>query len=605
MKVPEQEDRRMATQEKTRRLRRQLHSIPGRTVAFLIPMLALLLAAVAWVNHASQEALRDKIVASSEAQVSAAIGQLTYSLDRTMAIQRDLIYDSDVNRLGVTPGYFTQPQKIQAMLRVIWSMSLLAESSPFIQEAAFLAPSIGRVITNVEVNSLSEAEFQRTNEQYLSQGQTFTEMDGKLYLLMPYPSYRYYLDKNGASYFIRAQVDQQALTDFLASHIVSSDEALLLFRDGGELVASVNPEAAAYDLNALFQQARQSSAFDYTDARRGQYLVSAVQGGSGEHPLTLVKLQPYQRAFSVLNSQKHFFVALFILVIVINLLYMLHLWHVIYKPLNKLSKAFEQVERGDFSIRIHHSRDDDFAEIYHSFNHMSERLGDLIEQVYMQTIRTQRAELKQLQSQINPHFLYNNLFMIRSLAQLGDTDMIETLAADLGEYFRYINRTGSQEVPLSMEADHARHYAKLQDMRFSSRIHLAFDPLPEEMKDVIVPRLVLQPLIENAYQHGLKDTMSGGELHVGFQAEGWDAVIVVEDNGPGVTEALIRELTASLSNPDVVETTGMINIHRRLLLRFGAPYGLAFSVSPLGGLRVEMRLPMDGGEMRDAQSADC
>ena len=249
----------MATQEKTRRLRRLLHSIPGRTVAFLIPMLALLLAAVAWVNHASQEALRDKIVASSEAQVSAAIGQLTYSLDRTMAIQRDLIYDSDVNRLGVTPGYFTQPQKIQAMLRVIESMSLLAESSPFIQEAAFLAPSIGRVITNVEVNSLSEAEFQRTNEQYLSQGQTFTEMDGKLYLLMPYPSYRYYLDKNGASYFIRAQVDQQALTDFLASHIVFPDEALLLFRDGGELVASVNPEAAAYDLNALFQQARQSS----------------------------------------------------------------------------------------------------------------------------------------------------------------------------------------------------------------------------------------------------------------------------------------------------------------------------------------------------------
>ena len=584
------------------RIRKYLHTIPGRTAAFLVPMLLLLLAAAAWVNHSSQTVLQKEILAWNDAQASAAIGQLTLSLDRTMTIQRDLLYDSDINRLGVTPGYFTQAQKIRSMLRVMERMNQLANSSPFIQSASFLAPAIERVISDSEVSPLSKADYQRMNDAYLAEGKAFVELDGEYELLMPYPPYQSYLKENGASYMICVKVDRQAVTSFLASHSAMKDEALFLFAEDGNLVCSVNEGAADCDLEQLYQRASQSSAFDMTGSGHRQYLVSAAKSGDDGLPFTLVKLQPAQQAFSELNTQRNFFIVLFVLLIAATLLYMAHLWHVIYKPLNKLSKAFRQVEQGDFSLRIHHRRDDEFAGIYRQFNQMNERLGNLIEQVYMQTIRTQRAELKQLQSQINPHFLYNNLFMIRSLAQLGDTDMIETLAADLGEYFRYINRTGSQEVPLSMETAHARNYAQLQDMRFSSRIHLHFEPLPDEMKDVAVPRLILQPLIENAYQHGLKDTLSKGELHIGFRTENGDAVIVVEDNGPGVTEQLIEELTVSLSNPDVQETTGMINIHRRLGLRFGEAYGLAFSVSPLGGLRVEMRIPLHGGEISNAQS---
>ena len=585
------------------RIRKILRTLPGRTAAFLLPMLLVLLATVAWVTHTSQTALQKEIVAWNDAQASAAIEQLALSLDRTMTIQRDLLYDSDINRLGVTPGYFTQAQKIRAMLRVMERMAQLANSSPFIQSAAFLAPAIEREITQSDVNPLSETEFWRLNNLYLEQGQTLTKMDGEYYILMPYPSYQYYLKENGASYMLRVQISRQAVAAFLASHSVMKDEALFLFTGEGRLMCGVNEEAVDCDLKELYAQASQTSAFSLTGNDRRQYLVSAARSGGDGQPFTLVKLQPAQQAFSELNTQRNFFIALFALVIVTTLLYMVHMWHVIYKPLNKLSKAFQQVEQGDFSIRIHHSRDDEFSGIYRQFNQMNERLGNLIEQVYMQTIRTQRAELKQLQSQINPHFLYNNLFMIRSLAQLGDTDTIETLAADLGEYFRYINRTGSQEVPLSMETAHARNYAQLQDMRFSSRIHLDFEPLPEALRDVVVPRLILQPLIENAYQHGLKDTLCKGELRIGFRIENKEAVIVVEDNGPGVTEQLIQELTVRLQNPDVQETTGTINIHRRLRLRFGEPYGLTFSISPLGGLRIEMRIPLDGGDAGNAQSA--
>ena len=379
---------------------------------------------------------------------------------------------------------------------------------------------------------------------------------------------------------------------------------MFLFDAAGRLIVGVNHGEIACNVQTLYQSAGAGTSFEYAAEDGTQYLASSAVNTSFAKPLTLVKLQPYGKAFSVLNLQGRFFVALAILLVLANAAYAAYVWHVIHKPLNKLSEAFAQTEQGDFSIRIHHTREDDFADMYHRFNKMNRRLGELIEQVYMQTIRTQRAELKQLQSQINPHFLYNNLFMLRSLAQLGDTATIELLSTDLGEYFQYVTRLGKQEVPLEAEVSHARNYAAIQDMRFSSRIKLVFPALPEELAQVVVPRLILQPLLENAYQHGLRDTSANGLLQIGYQCEDGDVLITVEDNGPVLTEEILSGLRDSLNNPDIEETTGLINIHRRLKLRFGEKYGLTFSRGDAGGLRVTMRIPMTEGGESIAPSAD-
>ncbi|MBR3107831.1 MAG: sensor histidine kinase [Clostridia bacterium] len=579
-------------------------SILGRTVLFSLAMLLLTLTAAGLVTTTSQEALRNEIVARNTAQAEAVVEQLALSLGKTMDIQRETLYDTDINRLGVAPGYYTDPQRIMAMLRAEDRMRVLTSSSPLIDQSFFMAPAIGKTITEGGVDTLSEDDFERFSRLCAERQAALTESDGEFYILMAFPIYSTYLKENGPLYLLGVKLNQRAIDGLLSSRTSRKEEVVYLFTEDGMVIGHVNEAAIPVDEAALFEAARMQNAFDAVAGNGVRCLACAARSAAPEGMLTLISVEPYDLVFSVLNRQGRFFMALILIQIAATVAYMIHIRHVIHKPLNKLADAFRQVEQGDFSVRIHHDREDDFAAIYHQFNRMNGRLKDLIEQVYMQTIRTQRAELKQLQSQINPHFLYNNLFMIRSLAQLGDTDMIETLAADLGEYFRYINRTGSQEVPLSMETAHARNYAQLQDMRFSSRIHLDFEPLPESLQDVTVPRLVLQPLIENAYQHGLKDTLSGGELHIGFRTENRDAVIVVEDNGPGMTEELIQELTVRLSNPDAQETTGMINIHRRLRLRFGEAYGLSFSVSPLGGLRAEMRIPLDGGEAADAQGTD-
>ncbi|MDD2648781.1 MAG: histidine kinase, partial [Eubacteriales bacterium] len=265
-------------------------------------------------------------------------------------------------------------------------------------------------------------------------------------------------------------------------------------------------------------------------------------------------------------------------------------WRDIHKPLRTLVSAFGAVKHGDLSTRIHHDRNDEFADIYKSFNHMSGRLESLIEQMYKQKIRTQQAELRQLQSQINPHFLYNSFFMIKAFSRMGDCDSIERITDGLGEYFRYVTRNGEDEVALEQEIRHAKSYASVQDMRFSTRISLEFPDVPDEIAKVIVPRLVVQPIIENAYSHGLSQITDKGALRVSYSYDDGFAYVTVEDSGSLLDDDALLALQKQLSEPEPAETTGLINIHRRLMLRFGTPCGLELSRSELGGLMVTMTL---------------
>ena len=578
-------------------------TILGRSILFSLAMLLLTLVVAGLVTDTSQKALRDEIVNRNTAQAEAVVEQLALSLGKTMDIQREMLYDTDLNRLGVAPGYYSSSQRIMAMLRAVERMRVLTSSSPLIDQSFFMAPSIGKTITADGVETMDEAGFERFSGLCGGQQTAFAEQDGRFYILMAYPIYSSYLKENGPSYLLGVKLNQKAITELLSSHLSQKEEAVYLFSEDGKVISRINENIRIAE-NTLFEAAKTQTAYD-TAAEGGlRCLVSCVRSAAPANMLTLVSVEPYDQVFSVLNRQGALFVALIVLLIAAALGYMAHMWRAIHKPLNKLADAFQQVEKGDFSVRIHHDRADDFAYIYKQFNSMNGRLSDLIEQMYMQTIRIQRAELKQLQSQINPHFLYNNLFMIRSLAQLGDTATIETLTSEMGEYFRYVTRSGQPDVPLSAEVEHARNYAMIQDMRFSSRIRLRFPPLPEDMKDIIVPKLILQPLLENAYQHGLKETTANGLIGVRFEKTGGDAAILVEDNGQSLTDEALESLTESLENPDVQETTGLINIHRRLRLRFGAPYGLSFSRGGSGGLLVKMLIPAKEGGNEDATGAD-
>lgn len=132
-------------------------------------------------------------------------------------------------------------------------------------------------------------------------------------------------------------------------------------------------------------------------------------------------------------------------------------------------------------------------------NDMEDRLSRLIEEVYVQKNLTQKAQLKQLQAQINPHFLYNSFFTLSRRIKRQDYDNAEEFARHLGNYFKYLTRDGSDFIALRQEVEHAKSYATIQQARFSSRVRVCFEQLPDSCSGLMVPRLILQPLLENSF----------------------------------------------------------------------------------------------------------
>ncbi len=193
----------------------------------------------------------------------------------------------------------------------------------------------------------------------------------------------------------------------------------------------------------------------------------------------------------------------------------------------------------------------------------------------------------QLQSQINPHFLYNSYFMLHRMIKQQDWERAGRFSRYMGEYFRYITRSAQQTLPLSREVEHARIYAEIQGMRFDGRIRVEFGDLPEQLKEMNVPKLILQPILENAFEHGMREKIADGLVRVQFEMEGFGCRIQVEDNGEELTDERLEALRASLDAPEG-EMTALRNIHRRLNIVLPQCGGIHLSRSPLGGLQVTL-----------------
>jgi len=180
------------------------------------------------------------------------------------------------------------------------------------------------------------------------------------------------------------------------------------------------------------------------------------------------------------------------------------------------------------------------------------------------------------------------------MARTGDYENLERFTEQLGKYFQFITRSGADEVTLQKEVEHARVYTEIQAMRFSNRVKVFFDELPAEFSDIMVPRLILQPVIENAFEHGLSMKKQGGLLKVSFRKLDDELHIIVENNGEDISEErlnLLRERLSSKNDVTGEEITALQNINQRLKLKFGQEYGITVVKGDMGGFKVDIVIP--------------
>ena len=259
-------------------------------------------------------------------------------------------------------------------------------------------------------------------------------------------------------------------------------------------------------------------------------------------------------------------------------------------PMKKLDLAVRQLEKGAETADFDVDGPYEVEHLSHSVQSMVSTMRHLMEDV---------IQLDVLQSQINPHFLYNTLDSVVWMTENGRTQEAVVMLTALARFFRISLSKGSNIIPIGDELEHARNYLTIQKMRYKNKfsVDISAEPGIEKLYTI---KLIVQPILENAIYHGMEYADGDGEIHIRAFREGENAVIEVEDNGPGMSDETVQQLLKpGRCSKAKGSGIGLRNVHQRIRLTFGAAYGLSIRSEPDNGTVVRICLP--ALEEEDAQ----
>ena len=270
-------------------------------------------------------------------------------------------------------------------------------------------------------------------------------------------------------------------------------------------------------------------------------------------------------------------------------------------PVYLLSDKMQQIEKGEMGVQIKGDYKNEIGYVYSSFNKMSKQIQYLVNCVYREQVFLKSSELKALQDQINPHFLYNTLEMINWRARMsGNDDIAQMIEALSGIMEVNIDRRDSHFLTIKEEIEYLRNYIFLIQKRFGERIQFK-TIVDDKLFDYVIPRLVLQPLVENAINHGI-EPVGEGEIAIQVVEKGEDLHILIKDTGEGIEPQRLEYLQSELQHTQKVyiesETEnktrthiGIINVQKRIKLLYGEEYGIVINSERGKGTEIIMKLP--------------
>jgi two-component system sensor histidine kinase YesM len=324
-----------------------------------------------------------------------------------------------------------------------------------------------------------------------------------------------------------------------------------------------------------------------------RYLLSAVKSSHLEW--YLVDFVPLDQILGPISFSRNLFYLAMALLFFVGISASVLIYRNVQRPIRKLVRGLQSVQRGDFTVRLDSNVNNEFSFLFYRFNDMSRQIQTLIENVLNEKLLAREATLKQLQAQINPHFLYNCIGYMINMAQMKDEEAVVSMGYNLSAYYRYITRMERATASLSEEIQLINNYLDIQKLR-NGRIHYHID-IPEEMLKQQVPRLMLQPIVENAVIHGVGKSYSSGEIRIGGEMSGGFCKLYVDDDGPGMSEEQLDALNHKMRGPMQEDMGyGFWNTNQRIIHQFGERSYLLFEKSELGGFRTEIVWEIPGEE---------
>ena len=432
----------------------------------------------------------------------------------------------------------------------------MADSDPLVKEAWLYLPSLNKYISNRNALSTAPTWFSSVSG----------EQSASLF------------EKNGVMYNLARGAETNDQAQPISIVILDSDRIHSELR-----YALINEKSSISVLLQKEPTEEQQADADLVMRAGGLDMIVLYYGASS-----------YQTQFSKLLIG---IFGLFVLLAIASVCVVLLQWNQrLYKPLRRLLvEAFDHAENGDLSYRITIDEDSPFVVEYQSYNHMMDCMEKYVETNLKQQLLVNQANLKQLQSQINPHFMYNTYYILYRLIKKGDQENSQRLAEYLGQFYHYITRNADDEKPLEKEVEHARIYAEIQHYRFRDALEIEIEPVDERIARTYVPRLILQPVLENAfkYVYEAENTTGMMKLWVHYQVVDAHHFDIYVENSGTIADEVLDSIVRRLNNTAQAETTALVNIHKRLQIYFGKQSGIRVRRSTLGGLLVCMHIEDD------------
>lgn len=266
----------------------------------------------------------------------------------------------------------------------------------------------------------------------------------------------------------------------------------------------------------------------------------------------------------------------------------------ITKPIRELSAVTDQVAKGDLSVRTNAAVGAEVGILSTSLNSMIDKINELLEQVTDEQVRLRNAEFELLQSQINPHFLYNTLDTIVWLAESGDMKKVVSMVESLSNFFRTSLNQGKELVTIEEELRHVRSYLEIQQVRYQDILEYEID-VPKELDEFIIPKITIQPLVENALYHGIKNKRGLGKITVYGEKKEDCFLLYIKDNGIGMSPERLIQVRDRISNRDENTDNGVFGLHNvneRIKLKFGDGFGISIDSTYMEGTISCVRLPL-------------
>lgn len=297
------------------------------------------------------------------------------------------------------------------------------------------------------------------------------------------------------------------------------------------------------------------------------------------------------------------YIAIGILAVAVAFLIAIIISRAITNPLRRLTATMLEVEQGDFSVRSPIRANNEVGQLSDSFNHMIANTQSLMAQQLHNEEQKRQSEWKLLQAQIKPHFIYNTLDSIIWMSHAGRNAEVVEMTSALAQLLRNSIGSGKEIISLGEELDHVESYLVIQKMRYKEKLCFEMDIDPGT-RPCLIPKLILQPLVENAIYHGIKVKENGGTIRVTAMLDEDNLLITVEDDGAGMTEEQLEHIYDEKESDESSSKIGVYNVNERIHIYFGQDFGLKFFSGPDKGTTAMLILPQHYNEEEEGYETD-